>query len=119
MTVQTVVGDALIVIGVALIATAALGMVRLPDLYNRTNAVAKAAALGVVCVLAGVTVLAPSPTVIVTMVLAIAAQLFTAPIAGYVVGRAGYRSGAPLAASTHRDDLADRLRRVDRRSGAQ
>lgn len=108
MTVQTVVGDALVVLGAFLVVAAAVGMLRLPDAYSRTNAVAKAAALGVSCVLAGVMVLMPSPTTIVTLLLAIVAQLFTAPIAGYAVGRAAYRSGVPLAPTTHRDDLADR-----------
>jgi multicomponent Na+:H+ antiporter subunit G len=107
MTVQTAVGDGLVVLGVFLVVAAAAGMLRLPDAYSRTNAVAKAAALGVSCVLAGVLVLMPSPTTIVTLSLAIVAQLLTAPIAGYAVGRAAYRSGAPLSPATYRDDLAD------------
>lgn len=106
-TVQTVVGHALILLGAGLIFGATVGIIRLPDLFNRTNAVAKAAALGVSCILAGVGVLMPSPTTILILLLAIAAQLFTAPIAGYAVGRAGYRTGAPMVPTTHRDDLAD------------
>jgi multicomponent Na+:H+ antiporter subunit G len=107
MTAQTVVGDGLVALGVFLVVAAAAGMLRLPDAYSRTNAVAKAAALGVSCVLGGVMVLMPSPTTIVTLSLAIMAQLLTAPIAGYAVGRAAYRSGAPLSPATYRDDLAD------------
>lgn len=107
--VQEVVGHALVLAGAVLILGAAVGILRLPDVLNRTNAVAKAAALGVSCILAGVLVLMPSPATAVLLVIAIAAQLFTAPIAGYAVGRAAYRSGAPLAATTHRDDLATLL----------
>lgn len=114
MTWLTVAGDTLVVIGAVLIATAAVGMLRLPDVYNRTNAVAKAATLGVTCVLAGVALLVPSQATLVTLLLAIAAQLFTAPIAGYALGRAAYRSGVPMASITHRDDLAARR---PRRSG--
>lgn len=110
MSLAEVLGYALVVLGVALISIAAVGLFRLPDLFTRTNAVAKAAALGVSCVLAGTIILIPSPTTIVVVLLAIAAQLFTTPIAGYAVGRAGYRSGAPKAAATHRDDLATHLR---------
>lgn len=109
MMLQTVVGYALVVTGAALIGSAAVGMLRLPDVYTRTNAVAKAATLGVSCVLSGVLVLMPSPVTAVTLVLAIAAQLFTAPIAGYAIGRAAYRSRTPLALSTHRDDLEGRV----------
>jgi len=108
VSVQTVIGNGLILVGVVLIAVAAAGLFRLPDVYNRTNAVAKAAALGVTVVLIGVGVLLPGRTTIILLVLAIAAQLFTAPIAGYAVGRAGYRSGAQLAPNTHRDELAER-----------
>jgi multicomponent Na+:H+ antiporter subunit G len=109
--VQATVGYGFIAIGTFLIAAAAVGILRLPDVFNRTNAVAKAAALGVSCILFGVLVLMPSPTTAVIVVLAIAAQMFTAPIAGYAVGRAGYRTGATLTASTHRDDLAERGQR--------
>lgn len=105
MTVQSVAGNGFVLIGVLLVAAAAVGMLRLPDVYNRTNAVAKAAALAVSFVLLGVLILMPGPRVAVTLVLAIAAQLFTAPIAGYAVGRAARRSGAPLSPTTHRNDL--------------
>jgi multicomponent Na+:H+ antiporter subunit G len=105
---QTVAGEILAAAGVVLIAAAAVGILRMPDVYNRINAVAKAAALGVSLVLAGVLVLMPTPVTALVVVLAIAAQLFTAPIAGYSVGRAAYRSGAPLTPTTYRDDLADR-----------
>jgi multicomponent Na+:H+ antiporter subunit G len=108
MSAQSLAGDTLVLAGVFLILSAAIGMLRLPDVYNRTNAVAKAGALGVSTVLIGVLVLMPGVVTAVTVMLAIAAQLFTAPIAGYAVGRAGYRSGAPLAPSTWRDDLASR-----------
>lgn len=106
MTAQTVVGDGLILLGVALVGAAAVGLVRLPDPYHRASAVAKAAALGVCLVLAGCLVHDPRPAAVVTLLVAVAAQLFTAPISGYAVGRAGYRSGAPLAPGTHRDDRA-------------
>jgi multicomponent Na+:H+ antiporter subunit G len=111
MTVQSLAGNGLIALGTFLILSAALGMIRLRDAFSRTNAVAKAGALGVSLILSGVLVLIPSVGVAVMVVLAVAAQLFTAPIAGYTVGRAAYRSGAPLAPSTHRDDLAARKRR--------
>ncbi|HVL84712.1 MAG TPA: monovalent cation/H(+) antiporter subunit G [Pseudonocardia sp.] len=107
MTVQGVVGNALVVLGALLVATAAVGMLRLPDVYNRANAVTKAASLGVVCVLLGVLVLAPSPAALVTVGLAVLVQLVTVPIAGYALGGAAYAGGAPLAAATHRDELAD------------
>ena len=108
MDVQSVAGQLLIGLGGFLMVSAAVGMIRLPDVIHRTNAVAKAAVLGLSLILLGVAVLMPTPHVVVTVALAILAQLFTAPVAGYAVGRAAYRSGAPLSPSTFRDDLAQK-----------
>ena len=105
MTVQTVVGDVFVALGVFLIGVAAIGLLRLPDVYNRANAVAKAASLGLVLVLLGVVVLAPGVTAVVVLLVAIALQLFTVPIAGYKIGEAALLSGAPVAPGSHCDDL--------------
>lgn len=105
MIVQEVLGNLFVGTGVTLIGVAAIGLLKLPDVYNRANAVAKAASLGLVSVLLGVVVLAPGPTAVVTLLLAAALQLFTVPIAGHKIAEAAYRSGAPLAPETHVDQL--------------
>ena len=105
MTVPELVAGVLVTGGTGLIFIAAVGLVRLPDAYNRANAVAKAAARGVVSVLLGVLLLEPAPATIVILGLGAVLQLLTAPFGAYAAARAAYRSGAPLAASTHRDDL--------------
>ena len=105
MTVQTVVGDVFVALGVFLIGVAAVWLLRLPDVYNRAHAGAKGASLGLVSVLVGVVVLAPGVTAVVVLLVAIALQLFTVPIAGYKIGEAAFLSGAPLAPGTHCDDL--------------
>lgn len=106
MNVGSVIGQLLVALGAGLMGTAAVGLLRLPDVYTRTNAVAKGGALGMLLVVSGVMVLIPSPTTIVTGLLAIAAQLFTAPIAGYTVGRAAYRTMVSMTPATHTDELA-------------
>ncbi|WP_082556792.1 monovalent cation/H(+) antiporter subunit G [Modestobacter sp. Leaf380] len=100
MSVQTVLGDVLLLTGVLLMLVAGIGLVRLPDLYNRTNAVAKAGGLGLVMVLLGVVVLDPGPAAVVVLLLSIALQLFTVPIAGFEIGQAARLSGAPFAPGT-------------------
>ena len=100
MSVQTVLGDVLLLLGVLLMVVAGIGLVRLPDVYNRTNAVAKAGGLGLVLVLLGVVVLDPGPAAVVVLLLAIGLQLFTVPIAGFEIGQAARLSGAPLAPGT-------------------
>jgi multicomponent Na+:H+ antiporter subunit G len=99
-------GGGLVVLGVGLVAVAGIGLVRLPDAYSRMSAVTKAASLGVVFVLLGALALAPSWDNAVKVLLAVTLQLLTAPVGGFAIGRASYRTGAPLAAVTGYDELA-------------
>ena len=105
MTWPDIAGGVLAGLGTALIAIAGLGLIRLPDAYNRINAVTKAATLGVVFVLLGVMIIEPSLTSLTLLALAILLQLLTTPFGSYAVGRAAHRSGSPLAPSTHDDEL--------------
>ncbi|MBN9790565.1 cation:proton antiporter [Pseudonocardia sp. TMWB2A] len=102
--VQNAIGGIVLGAGVLLVAAGAVGMVRLPDVYNRTNAVTKAAGLGIVAILVGVAILVPEPGVLLTLGVAVALQLFTIPIASFAIGHAAYRSGAPSTSSTLRED---------------
>lgn len=103
--VQNTIGGAIVAAGVLLIASGAIGMLRLPDIYNRTNAVTKAAGLGIVALLVGVGVLLPEPGVLLTLGVAVALQLFTIPIASFAIGHAAYRSDVPSTPSTSREDV--------------
>ncbi|WP_326552805.1 monovalent cation/H(+) antiporter subunit G [Micromonospora sp. NBC_01813] len=107
MTGQTVLAGLLLGAGTLLIGITAVGLLRLPDIYNRMNAVAKAASLGLILILLGVLVLLPSPRTAVVVTLAILLQLVTAPVGGYALARAAYRSGTPMAAESRFDALAD------------
>jgi multicomponent Na+:H+ antiporter subunit G len=107
--VQAGLGYGLVVLGVGLVATAALGLVRFPDAYSRLSAVTKAATLGLCLTLIGVLVLDPSWSNAVKVLLAVALQFVTSPVGGFALGRAAYRSGSPLAPNSSYDELADHL----------
>ena len=104
---MTVAGSALITLGAVLVMLAGIGVIRFPDVFCRANAATKAAGLGVACLLAGAALLIGTLDAGVKLAIAIALQFATAPISGHVMGRAAYRSGAPLTASTHIDDLRE------------
>ena len=87
MTVQTVVGDLFVALGVFLIGVAAIGLLRLPDVYNRANAVAKAASLGLVLVLLGVVVLTRAPRRIGTGRVEVAQRRVAKSVSMGVVGQ--------------------------------
>ncbi|WP_046470023.1 monovalent cation/H(+) antiporter subunit G [Allosalinactinospora lopnorensis] len=107
------VGGVLIALGVGLTLLAGIGLLRLPDAYNRMNAVAKAASLGVVLTLAGTVILMPDPAAVVKTLVAIVLQLITAAVGGFAIARAAYRSGTPLARINRFDELAERSREAD------
>jgi multicomponent Na+:H+ antiporter subunit G len=101
----TVVGATLAFLGVAFVLLAAVGILRFPDVLTRTSASTKAAGLGVALVLAGAAFLFGTTEAAVKLTLAVALQFATAPVSGHVIGRAAYRSGAPLWEGTHTDEL--------------
>lgn len=105
---RTALAAVLLLVGAGLIVLSAVGLLRLPDVYNRMNAVAKAASLGLICVLLGVLVLLADLRSVVVGGLALGLQVLTAPVGGYALARAAYRAGVPLAPVTRYDDLGGR-----------
>lgn len=106
-----------LVLGSGLMVLAAVGVVRLLDVFARLQAGTKAASLGLAFVFAGTAIAAPGPVSVAKLLLAVAFQFATAPVAAHVIGRAAYRSGAPLWEGTLIDELGrevdDHPRAVD------
>ncbi|WP_067476170.1 monovalent cation/H(+) antiporter subunit G [Actinomadura hibisca] len=90
---MTVVLGILLLVGSAASLSAGLGLFRLPDLLTRMHATTKPQAVGLLLVLTAVGVRFPTVEVITTLVLVMALQLTTVPVAAHIVGRAAYRSG--------------------------
>lgn len=105
--VTTVVGSALLVLGALIIASAAIGLLKLPDVYTRTSAVGTAAGLGVALMILGVVVLDFSALTLVKGIIAILAQLITSAIGSFVLARASYMTGSKPVDTTVPDELAD------------
>ena len=107
MTVTDLAASLLIGLGVVLILLAGIGVLRFPDVLTRANAATKATGLGLAAVLAGAAIQIGTPRAYVTLGAAVLVQFATAPVSGHVIGRAAYRSGAPLWSGTHTDDLRE------------
>lgn len=86
--VVAIAASAMILLGAALALIAAAGLFRLPDVFGRMHAATKPAVLGVILVLIGTAVVLADWSVTVRLLLAAGLQLFTAPVAMHVVGRA-------------------------------
>jgi len=102
-----VVGSGLLILGAFIIATAAIGLVKLPDLYTRASAVGTAAGLGITVIIVGVVVLDFSVLNLVKGLIAIAAQLLTSAVGSFALARAGYMTGSHPAPTTVPDELAE------------
>ena len=83
--------DLLLLLGAIFCFLGALGLVRMPDTYNRIQAGTKSATLGSIAMLLGVALLAPAWW---SKLLAIGGfLLFTSPVSSSVLARAVYLSG--------------------------
>jgi multicomponent Na+:H+ antiporter subunit G len=93
-------------LGIALMAIAGIGLLRMPDLLTRMHASSKAGTLGAILVLAAVAIHFGDAAITVRAVVVCVFLLITAPIASHVIARAAYRTGVPLAPETVIDELA-------------
>ena len=96
----------LLVSGALFMLLAAVGLVRLPDLYTRMSATSKAATLGASLVLLGAALHFGTAAAAGKAVVVVAFLFLTAPLAAHAIGRAGYRRRSPLWEGTIADELA-------------
>lgn len=87
---------------------AAIGIVRMPDLYLRMHAAAKAGTLGIGLLMGASAVHFQRLDITVVALLAIAFMVLTAPVAAHIIVRAAYYSGVPMSERSIVDDLKSR-----------
>ena len=93
--------------GVFFVAVAAIGVVRMPDLYMRVSASTKASTLGISLILAGTALFFGDVGVTGQVVAIIAFIMLTTPVAAHMIGRAAYFSKVPLWKGSRYDELKD------------
>jgi multicomponent Na+:H+ antiporter subunit G len=100
-----IIRDIFLVIGASFLLLAAIGIIRMPDLYSRIQAATKASTLGVGCIILALAIHFADTGVSVRALLVIAFFFLTAPVAAHVIGRAAYFVGVPLWDRTIIDEL--------------
>lgn len=105
---------ALVAIGTTFILLAAVGIVRMPDVYMRLQVSTKGASLGAGCVLLAVPIFFADIGIAVRALLIIAFIFLTTPISAHMLARAAYIVGVPLWEGSVVDELEGRY---DRSSG--
>lgn len=105
------VASACLLSGALLSLLASIGVLRLPDVFMRMHAATKSGVVGCGLVLTAVAIMDGSTTTGLKVAVAIAFLLLTTPIAGHLLGRAAYVSGAPFWPGTVDDQLASVMQR--------
>lgn len=98
-----------VLLGAFLCFTAAVALVRFPDVLAKLHAITKPQVLGMICVCIGVALGVRTWWAFFVAVLAVGFQLLTAPVSANMVARSAYRSGLIPRRNLIHDDLADDL----------
>lgn len=96
----------IISLGTLFILLAAIGLIRMPDLYLRMSVTTKAATLGVGMILIGLALYYMETSITTRVIAIIVFLLLTAPISAHVIGRAAYFVGVPMWKKTKIDELS-------------
>ncbi len=91
-----IIASILLLVGALFGLIAAIGIVRMPDIYCRMHAATKAGAFGVSLILLALCVALPTLRVCIQSILIIAFFYLTAPVAAHLIGRIGIVRKLPL-----------------------
>lgn len=105
MTGADLLAAALLSSGALFMLLAAVGILRMPDLYTRMSAASKASTLGASLLAIGAASVFGDGPMLAEAVALVAFLFLTAPVAAHMIGRAGYLTGARPSKRTRVDAL--------------
>jgi multicomponent Na+:H+ antiporter subunit G len=94
----------LVLLGATLVLLAAVGVLRLPDLFTRMQASTKASTLGLALLLAGMAIHLADFSSLIRAISIGAFVLLTSPVSTHVIARAAYLTRVPLWEGTAVDE---------------
>ena len=101
------VGVLFITVGLAFDLIGCVGLVRLPDVYNRLQSATKCVTLGTCSILFGVFLLVGFVAAGLKALLCIGFLVLTAPVSAHAIARGAHRAGVPLWSGSVVDQYAD------------
>lgn len=101
----TYVGIACLIIGALFMLIAAVGLVRLPDLFTRMHAITKAGTVGVGFMMFALIAFLPEASVVTQALGVMLFVALTAPVSAHMISRAAYLTGVNLWQGTFVDEL--------------
>jgi multicomponent Na+:H+ antiporter subunit G len=108
-------GAILTLFGAIFLFLGALGILRMPDVYNRMQAGTKATTLGSILFLLGIAVGHSECVCLWKIILLILFLIFTNPISSHTLARAAHFAGINLARRSVKDDLKDEFGESEQR----
>lgn len=102
-----IIGYGFIVIGLAFDIFGCVGLIRLPDVYNRLQATTKCVTLGTCSILLGAFVIKGFTATGIKAVLCIIFLILTAPVAAHALARGAHISGVKLWGKSVCDKYAE------------
>ncbi|MCR4265326.1 monovalent cation/H(+) antiporter subunit G [Nitratireductor sp. ZSWI3] len=108
-TAENLITGMLLIIGAGFTLVAAIGLLRLPDLYTRMHAASKAGTLGSGMMLIALAVFAHDQSIVTRALAAVVFFLLTAPISAHLLAKAAYAAGYRLWGSSLHDEMAGTL----------
>lgn len=100
-------GMGIVFIGIAFNVLGCIGLVRLPDVYNRLQAATKCVTLGTCLLLAGVVIMTDSVPCGLKCLACLAVIVVTSPTAAHALARGAHRHGITLWEQSVGDAYAD------------
>lgn len=97
----------LLISGALLMLLAGLGLFRMPDLFLRLQAAAKASSLGVGVLMGAAALGLGDVSVVARAALGVAFVFVMTPVATLLIAQAAFRAGLPLWERTHQNDLEE------------
>ncbi|AGP35946.1 sodium:proton antiporter [Sorangium cellulosum] len=101
-----IVEGALLVVGCIFMLLAAVGILRMPDLFTRLQVTSKASVFGMTCIISASALHFADPAVTARAIVIIAFVVLTMPVATHLLARAGYTTNTPLSPETVVNELA-------------
>jgi len=105
LDVVQIVAAVLLVTGCGFAVVAALGVLRLPDLYTRMHAASKAGVVGAGLILLAAALVVIDYAVVLRCVLGILFLVLTTPVSAHLLARSALRAGVKSVSTTNIDEL--------------
>ncbi|QKY69527.1 monovalent cation/H(+) antiporter subunit G [Lentibacillus sp. CBA3610] len=116
MSVTEVIVSIFLLIGAFFSLLGALGLIRLPDVYNRAHAAGKSSTFGVIfLILATFLFFLFTGEFNAKLLLAILFVFLTAPLSSLMVSRSAHRTDVPLYDKSIRDDLQETHKKKEKK----